>query len=251
MTRLRDAGLLWPTIFALPALAILITLGAWQWERMHWKAGLLSNLEAARAAPPVGLGELFGAAPGDAGTDGLEALRFRQVRLRVHGPMLARFFVWNPQPGGPAWSVVTAWKLADEVAGYDHALVIMGWVPEKDRTALRSVEREALNSEISGRVRLDAPNPSAPAPVLARDEWFTRDLRAMAEQVAARQARPGRFLPFFIERSGTVPPPLKPNNATIMLSNRHLEYAMTWWGLALTLVGAYAAFAWSRLRRAA
>jgi surfeit locus 1 family protein len=30
--------------------------------------------------------------------------------------------------------------------------------------------------------------------------------------------------------------------------NRHLEYALTWYGLALTLIGVYAAFAMSRLR---
>ena len=32
------------------------------------------------------------------------------------------------------------------------------------------------------------------------------------------------------------------------LPNRHLEYAMTWYGLALTLIGVFAAFARSRLR---
>ena len=32
------------------------------------------------------------------------------------------------------------------------------------------------------------------------------------------------------------------------LPNRHLEYALTWYGLALTLIGVYAAFAASRLR---
>jgi len=31
------------------------------------------------------------------------------------------------------------------------------------------------------------------------------------------------------------------------IPNRHLEYALTWWGLALTLIGVYAAFAYSRV----
>jgi surfeit locus 1 family protein len=35
------------------------------------------------------------------------------------------------------------------------------------------------------------------------------------------------------------------------LPNRHLEYALTWYGLAATLVGVYLAFAISRLRAAA
>jgi surfeit locus 1 family protein len=35
------------------------------------------------------------------------------------------------------------------------------------------------------------------------------------------------------------------------LPNRHLEYAVTWYGQALTLIGVYAAFAISRLRNSA
>ncbi|HUZ91635.1 MAG TPA: SURF1 family cytochrome oxidase biogenesis protein, partial [Methylocella sp.] len=30
------------------------------------------------------------------------------------------------------------------------------------------------------------------------------------------------------------------------LSNNHLSYALTWFGLALTLIGVFAAFAWQR-----
>ncbi len=32
------------------------------------------------------------------------------------------------------------------------------------------------------------------------------------------------------------------------IPNNHLQYAVTWFGLALTLVGVYAAFALTRLR---
>jgi surfeit locus 1 family protein len=35
------------------------------------------------------------------------------------------------------------------------------------------------------------------------------------------------------------------------LPNRHLEYALTWYGLAATLAGVYLAFAVSRLRSSA
>jgi surfeit locus 1 family protein len=36
----------------------------------------------------------------------------------------------------------------------------------------------------------------------------------------------------------------------LALPNRHLEYALTWYGLGLTLIGVYAAFAAARLGRA-
>ncbi len=34
----------------------------------------------------------------------------------------------------------------------------------------------------------------------------------------------------------------------VQLPNRHLEYALTWYGLAATLVGVYLAFVVNRLR---
>ena len=55
ISKLKATGLLWPTFFAIPALLVLIGLGNWQWQRMHWKAGLLRDLEAARSAAPVPL----------------------------------------------------------------------------------------------------------------------------------------------------------------------------------------------------
>jgi surfeit locus 1 family protein len=32
------------------------------------------------------------------------------------------------------------------------------------------------------------------------------------------------------------------------IANNHLSYALTWYGLALTLLGVFAVFAWRRLR---
>jgi surfeit locus 1 family protein len=41
---------------------------------------------------------------------------------------------------------------------------------------------------------------------------------------------------------------LKPIALPAQISNRHLEYAVTWFGLALTLAGVYAAMLFKRLR---
>ena len=52
---------------------------------------------------------------------------------------------------------------------------------------------------------------------------------------------PGRSPPGGLPRGGVT---------RLDLPNRHLEYALTWYGLALTLIGVYGAFAASRLRLA-
>jgi surfeit locus 1 family protein len=58
-------------------------------------------------------------------------------------------------------------------------------------------------------------------------------------------------LPFVIEADAQPLPPggLPKGGVTrIALPNRHLEYAVTWYGIALTLVGVYLVFAINRLR---
>ena len=56
----------------------------------------------------------------------------------------------------------------------------------------------------------------------------------------------------YVDQTAPVPAggfPL-PLAGKVELSNRHLEYALTWYGLALTLLGVYGTFAWGRLQRA-
>lgn len=244
--RLREARLLWPTLATVVAFAILIGLGTWQWQRMQWKEGLLRELEFARTTGPVPLADLLRENAGN-GVLQLDKLRFRQVEIDVRTP-LANLYVWDPQRDGPAWSVISAVPLSAPVSGFDHGFVIVGTVPEKQRASLSPGAGMKTAPKVVGRIRLDAPNPSAPDPVPARAEWFTRDLAAMTEYVRKSSAPDARLLPFFIEYTGPVDPPLRRNTPRINLPNRHFEYALTWWGLAATLIGVYLAFVVSRLR---
>jgi cytochrome oxidase assembly protein ShyY1 len=43
----------WPTVVAIPAVLVLLGLGVWQVERLHWKEGLIAQRQAALAAAPV------------------------------------------------------------------------------------------------------------------------------------------------------------------------------------------------------
>ena len=90
--------------------------------------------------------------------------------------------------------------------------------------------------------------------------WYWPDLAAMTASAFAggpRKRRGGpqaaRTLPLVIEADAKPAPPggLPRGGVTRLdLPNRHLEYALTWYGLAATLVGVYLAFAISRLRAA-
>jgi len=84
-----------------------------------------------------------------------------------------------------------------------------------------------------------------PADDPARGNWFTRDPQAVA---AAKGLGP--VAPFYVAQESPVPPGglPKPGALRAALPNNHLQYALTWFGLALTLVGVFGAWLTVRLR---
>lgn len=255
LTRMREAGLFWPTLATIGAFGLLVVLGFWQWQRMHWKLGLIERLEATASAGPVPLRTALTEQPADMAYPG--ALRFR--RVLVTGVFLNdhELHVWAPEPRRPAWQVITPMRLAEPLpvpgtaAPLTHALVVRGAVPEALKAPrARSEGQPAGPVALTARIRLDEPNPSAPEPDPLRNQWFTRDLDRMVAHLKAAEAMTGTFAPFFleaVERVGGDKAP-EPRLESLSLTNRHFEYALTWWGLAATLLVVYATFAASRLK---
>jgi surfeit locus 1 family protein len=258
--RLREAGLLWSTLATIVALAILVSLGMWQWNRMHWKQGLLDRLEASAAAAPVPLDRAVEVASG-AAAGFPEALQYRRVEVQGTFDHANEFHVWAPERRGAAWQIVTPLSLAEPVANpqgpparFTHVMVIRGIVPEGRKSPQSRAGGQLSDSvALTGRIRLDAPNPSAPDPNVLKNQWYTRDQARMTAEFAragGASASETAFAPFFIEAAERIGPEgaPEPDLAKLTLANRHFEYALTWWGLAATLIGVYAAFAAAKLR---
>lgn len=246
--RLRRAGLLWPSLFVVVALPTLTALGTWQWSRMHWKQGLLADLEQSAAAAPVPLNALAGVDL-SASPAAFEALRFRRVTVTGTFEHENEMHVWAPQPGGPAWSVVTPLSVATGAAGPVRILTIRGFVPSAAKSPASRASGQIRGAlSVTGRIRIDRPNAWANPPNIQKNEWFTRDLAAMSAQLRTRAQSPVNVAPFFLEveqqMGGAAAP--KPDLQALVLSNRHFEYALTWWGLAATLAGVFAVFVWGR-----
>jgi cytochrome oxidase assembly protein ShyY1 len=77
------------------------------------------------------------------------------------------------------------------------------------------------------------------------DLWFVRDHLAMAVRNEW-----GAVAPFYIEMEGPAPAGgvPKPGRLSVNLVNHHLQYALTWFGLALALVAVFGLWVWSGLR---
>ena len=90
-----------------------------------------------------------------------------------------------------------------------------------------------------------ARNPFTPADDPAKNQWFTADPLAMAAQDGIADAAP-----FLIDQDAGQAPGGLPQGGETVLSfpNSHLEYALTWFGLAAGLVAVFAAWAWRQRR---
>jgi surfeit locus 1 family protein len=234
-------GLVWISLFWLALFAILIGLGTWQIQRLHWKVGLIAQREAAISGPPIALPTTLAAAQG---------LEFRHVRLdgmfQNQGELYRHAI---SDDGKPGYHIVTPFNLT----GGRTIFVDRGFVPEDRRDpATRAAGQFVGPVTVTGLLRLPEARPSSwfrPANEPAKNLWFSIDLSAMA---AADHL--GNVLPYYVDADATPVPggyPLGGQTYT-NLPNDHLQYALTWYGLAALVPIYYVLFVrrWLKERKA-
>jgi surfeit locus 1 family protein len=241
LQKLRHAKLVWPTLATLLALGVLLSLGTWQLERKRWKEDLLAKIAARATAPPVPLAEVA------------ERLRSGGDVEYMHASARGRFhhdkerYLYAPAPSRLAWHVYTPLEIAPGRIVW----VNRGLVPDANKLpATRTAGQVAGETEVRGIVRQPpGRNLFTPDNDVGGNLWYWADIPALT-----RSSFPGsapEALPFTIDADAAPASPggLPQGGVTrVALSNRHLEYAVTWYGLALTLIGVYLAFAMNRLR---
>ena len=253
--RFRRAQLVWPLLATIAATTVLFSLGNWQWGRMHWKQGLEAQLREAQSKPSVPLKDLIAKATRDGNLD-FDAIRFRNVLLEGEYVLGSNLYVWNPKPSGPEWTVIGAVRTpstAYDGRGQANVLTIVGSVLDNQRGAFHQSNDLAGPISQRGRIRIDSPNTSAPQADVSANRWYTRDLSKMSKALADSGTVSGRVAPFFVELTDTVAKGALINRDldTIKLFNRHFEYALTWWGLAVTALIMFIVFAYGRVQKAA
>lgn len=236
----RLRSLLAPGLATLVCLAILIGLGTWQLARKGEKEALIARIiERSRAEPP--------AAPPPFDAWDAKADEFR--RVRVTGTFLhdKETLVHGLAPGEPGralqgFYVLTPLKRDDGTT----ILINRGFVPtELKSPADRLAGQVAGEATVTGMLRASETRTMfVPESDPARDAWFTRDIAGIA---AAKGLT--RVAPYLIEADATPNPGGWPRGGQLRvdLPNNHLQYAFTWFGIALCLIGVFSVFAWRRL----
>jgi surfeit locus 1 family protein len=234
---------LWgPVLVTLAAFAVLVGLGVWQLERKTWKEGLIDTLTRRLAAPPMALPP-----PDRWNRLTQQEDEFRHVTFRAEllngqeAPVYTSGSAFRPDVSGAGYWIFAPARVAGGVVVIDR-----GFVPEGRQDPKSRAEGQLTGAaEIVGVLRWpEAPGLFTPADDPGRNLWFTRDAAAMAQ---AKQWGP--VAPFYVEQEAPVPPGglPKPGVLKVSLPNDHLNYAITWFGLALVLVGVFGF--WVRSRR--
>lgn len=239
----RARSLIAPALATLAGLAVLVSLGVWQLQRLAWKEALIGAVESRVHAAPVEL-------PAEADWPRLDPADYEYRHVRVGGiydvsrQALVFRALGNPRGryGGPGYLVMTPLRLASGAV----VLVNRGFVPQdrKDQAALRGLG--AGETLVTGLMRASEGRTwFTPVDNPASGQWFTRDVEAMARAMSL-----SRYAPFSIDADASADPADLPEGGETIVAfpNSHLSYAMTWFGMALALAGVFIAYAVTQLR---
>ncbi|SFA85724.1 surfeit locus 1 family protein [Poseidonocella pacifica] len=198
-----------PLIFGLVGVAILVSLGMWQVQRLAWKQGVLAEIEARIYDDPEPLPD----------QPNVQDHRYQPVALRgTLGAREARVLV-SVKSVGPGYRIISPFETEDG----RRILLDRGFV----RAAQKDAPRYSGPLSVSGNLHWpDDRNSSTPENDVEDNTWFARDIDQLAERfdtedvlVVAREAS---------EDTSVTPLPVD----TAGIPNDHLQYVVTWFGLA-------------------
>jgi surfeit locus 1 family protein len=239
-------GLIVPGVLSVVALAILIGLGGWQMQRLHWKEDLIARAKGRSALAPLPLppqAEWRNPAWRDA------EYRAYQARGQFRHEFEVQVYTVLSDPkgtySGAGYWVLTPLQLSDQ----SFVIVNRGFVPlDRKDPASRADSQPKGEVTVTGLLRLpEQPNAFTPANDPARRAWFFRDPVEIAAAFKLAPVAPFLLDAMDVPRPNALP---QPNETKLDFVNNHLGYALTWFGLALTLIGVFVAFARQRLRSA-
>lgn len=206
-------------IFGVAGLGVLLWLGIWQVQRLAWKQGVLAEIESRISAEPIPLPPQV--------SEGAD----KYLPVTVSGEMVSGeiHVLVSVKQVGAGYRIIQSFSTEDRTI-----LVDRGFIP----TTAKDAERLNGPMQITGNLHWpDEIDSYTPEPDINANIWFARDVPNLAAALGAEPV-------LLIARSETDPgvTPLPVDTAGI--PNDHLQYAITWFGLALVWAAMTAYFLW-------
>lgn len=221
---------------------VLCGLGYWQVQRLLWKEALIAEVEARIAASAKPLAEME---VRWAQTDDVD---YWPVSLSGRYDHNREQYFYTTLRGAVGWNVYTPLILDDGRVAW----VNRGFVPDQLRDPqARSEGQIEGHIEVTGLARnplYEKPNRFMPDNEPHNRIYFWKSI---AEMTMAANLEADTLLPFFIDAGASQIPGDWPRGGTthVTFPNNHLQYAITWFGLALALVVVGGMFFFSRRQR--
>jgi cytochrome oxidase assembly protein ShyY1 len=244
----RRRGIAGFGIFTIVMVALFVGLGVWQLQRRVEKHALIAALTERLAAAP-------GALPSPSQWSRLTPARdeFRRVRFTAtyqSGPDAMVYSsgsaVREDISGPGTWAFLPA-----RLAGGDTIVINSGFVSntmqdrgQQDRAVTPLITNEPVT--LTGYMRFpETAGMLTPPENPAKRLWFTRDHLAMARSLGW-----GNVAPFYIDLEQPVPTNgiPKPGPLEVHLKDDHMQYAITWFGLAGAVVIAFGVWMFGQRR---
>ena len=242
--RVRRRGTVVPLVAGAIAMVILLGLGTWQLQRLGWKEALGARIEARLSAPSVPLSDAAAWPALD-----LDEWEYRPVEITgtYRNDLETRVYALLGEAkgplAGPGYWIVTPLELSGQGGT---VLVNRGFVPlDRADPAMRS--GTTVEGPVTVRGLLRRPedrNTFTPNDDPAQRLFYARDPAAIGPALNVPA-----LAPFTVDAIGSGPGGLPQGGETrVTFTNRHLEYALTWYGLAASLAGVLGVSLWRRRR---
>lgn len=213
-----------PTVAVAIGIAILLGLGFWQLQRLGWKNEMNASRLVASVSPPIVV------------TDNLPPRAADFTRLRVRGEFAQdkrAFVLARTVRGEFGYHLLMPLKIASG----EFLLVDTGWVPD----SLKGERLGAKNGTIEGYTRVGLPKKNffVPNNDPKSGFWSHIDVAQIAEAMEIAAA------PYYLQAvkitptTGAVGDYPLPQPPQITLRNEHLQYALTWFAMAVALLGVF------------
>jgi cytochrome oxidase assembly protein ShyY1 len=241
-------------IFTLVMVAVCVGLGLWQLQRRLEKHTLINALDERLAASPEALPQPPQWRSLTPARDEFRRVSFTATYARLPDAMVysSGSAVRDDVSGPGTWAFVPA-----QLPGGETVVVNTGFVQntmqdraQEDRAVGRLITGQPV--KLAGYLRFpEAAGTLTPREDTAKRLWFTRDHQAMAR--ALGWSADGKILaPFYVDLESPAPESgiPKPGPLSVHLKDDHLQYAITWFGLAAVMGIAFAVW-WRAHRRVA
>ncbi|MDP5220517.1 SURF1 family protein [Ruegeria sp. 2205SS24-7] len=206
-------------MFGLAGFGVLVALGSWQVQRLAWKEGVLADIDARISGAPAAL-------PDNPDPD---VNRYRPVTVTGEMRPDELHVLVSLKRVGPGYRIIAPFLTNGRMI-----LIDRGFIPLEERDTPRALGIMEVTGNLHWPQEIDSFTPE---PDTKENIWFARDVPALAEALGTEPI-------LLIARSPTDPNITPLPVDSVGIPNDHLQYAVTWFGLAAVWAGMTGFFLW-------